>query len=95
METEIIRLLAGIYVIWNLFACGVVGFDKFRATRGRWRVRERTLMLLVFGFGGIGVYAGMQLFRHKTRHPKFTWGVPFGILVNLAVLWGIWRLSHL
>lgn len=37
--------------------------------------------------GGIGVYLGMKLFRHKTRHVDFTMGIPVIIIINIITLW--------
>jgi uncharacterized membrane protein YsdA (DUF1294 family) len=38
--------------------------------------------------GSIGAWLGMQIFRHKTKHKKFTLGVPFilGMQILLAIL---------
>ena len=42
------------------------------------------------GFGGsIGVWAGMYLFRHKTRHIRFVLGIPFLLLLQAAALYMI------
>ncbi len=60
--------------------------DKNRAIRGAWRIPEATLILLAFLMGGVGEYLGMQTFRHKTKHIKFTIGVPLCIIANVAVL---------
>ena len=46
--------------------------DKIRARNGAWRISEMTLMLTAALGGSVGVHMGMYLFRHKTRHPKFT-----------------------
>ena len=50
--------------------------DKIKAQNGAWRISELTLMLTAALGGSVGVHMGMYLFRHKTRHPKFTLGVP-------------------
>ena len=55
--------------------------DKLRATKNKWRIPETRLILVALLGGSIGVFAGMHLFRHKTRHPKFA----IGVLVILAV----------
>lgn len=76
--------IISIYLLWNLAAMAMVGWDKYKARHRRWRVRERTLLGLAFAMGGVGVFAGMQLFRHKTQHVKFTVGVPLLIALNIA-----------
>ena len=71
----------------NVFAFTLCAQDKYRAMRGVWRVSERALMLsAVFG-GSIGLLCAMYLFRHKTRHKKFTAGVPFILMLQFAVCW--------
>ena len=50
--------------------------DKQKARRGAWRIPEATLMGSALLGGSLGAIAGMRLFRHKTRHPKFSVGLP-------------------
>ncbi len=50
--------------------------DKAKARKNAWRIPERTLMLLAAVGGSIGCLLGMYTVRHKTRHPKFTIGIP-------------------
>ena len=50
--------------------------DKWKAKKNRWRVRESTLLLIAALCGSVGSLLGMYLFRHKTRHLKFTLGIP-------------------
>lgn len=69
----------------NLAAAAAFGVDKSRARRGKWRVRERTLFLLAILGGSPGAILGMYLFRHKTRHWYFRFGLP-GILLLQAAL---------
>lgn len=38
--------------------------------------------------GSVGALAGMYTFRHKTKHPKFTIGVPAILAVEIAL--AIW-----
>jgi uncharacterized membrane protein YsdA (DUF1294 family) len=42
-------------------------------------------MAAAFGAGGILV--GMKVFRHKTRHPLFTIGMPCMLAFNLVCLY--------
>lgn len=61
-----------IYLIMiNMLTFCVYGIDKRKAIRKQWRVPERTLLFLAVIGGTIGALAGMQVFRHKTRHLKF------------------------
>ena len=83
------------FAVWNLVVFVVYGIDKGRAKRDKWRISERTLLLMALFLGGTGALLGMGVFHHKTRHKKFSIGVPLLTLLNYAVigaaLWLIWR----
>ena len=53
-----------------------MGIDKRKAKAGRWRIPEKTLFGITLLGGGAGVWLGMELFRHKTKHWYFKYGVP-------------------
>lgn len=59
--------------------------DKQKARKKLWRIPESTLLLSAAIGGSIGALAGMYTFRHKTKHMKFTLGVP-AILVGQIVV---------
>jgi uncharacterized membrane protein YsdA (DUF1294 family) len=63
----------------------VFGIDKLRAKRGKYRVRESSLLLLCIFGGSLGGLAGMYVFRHKTLHRKFTVGVPLILTAQIAL----------
>ncbi|MCD8088863.1 MAG: DUF1294 domain-containing protein [Oscillospiraceae bacterium] len=72
----------------NLLALAAMGIDKHRARTNRERIPEAALMTLAVIGGSIGALGGMYLFRHKTRKPKFTVGIPviLGMQVFFALL---------
>ncbi|MBQ5957247.1 MAG: DUF1294 domain-containing protein [Clostridia bacterium] len=78
-------LLFLILVFLNLAVFIVYGADKLKAERNKWRISERTLLLLAF-FAPFGAIAGMLLFRHKTRKKLFTVLVPLFLAVHLFVI---------
>lgn len=59
--------------------------DKQKARHKLWRIPEATLIGIAVIGGSIGSLLGMYIFRHKTRHRKFTVGIP-GILVGQVIL---------
>lgn len=82
--------LAGInFITWAAY-----GLDKGRAKAGKWRVPERTLLILTAVGGSIGALAAMLMFRHKTKKPKFVIGVPVFLAAHcmLTVLAAQWLL---
>ena len=62
--------------------------DKYKAKKNLWRIPERTLMGFAAIGGSIGALAGMYLVRHKTKHLKFTVGIP--VILFLHVLIAVW-----
>ena len=62
------------------------GLDKGRAKSGKWRIPERTLLLLALVGGSLGALAGMIMFRHKTRKPKFYISVPVMFVAHCVIV---------
>lgn len=76
----------------NAVAFVVYGVDKYKAQKTKWRIRESTLLLLAVIGGSAGAWLGMKIWRHKTRHAKFRYGVPAILLIQLAgVLCFLWN----
>ena len=73
-------------LIVNIIAFFLMGIDKRKAQTGAWRIPERTLFLSAILGGGVGAIAGMQLFRHKTRHRSFVIGMPLILLAWVVLL---------
>ena len=60
--------------------------DKQKAKKNLWRIPESTLLLSAAIGGSIGSLAGMYTFRHKTKHLKFTLGVPAILFLQIAAV---------
>ncbi|MCI8853347.1 MAG: DUF1294 domain-containing protein [Lachnospiraceae bacterium] len=71
----------------NILAFSSMGSDKKRARQGRWRIPEKTLFLLALLGGSIGSLAGMHIFRHKTRHWYFRYGIPAILVLQVVLFW--------
>ncbi len=74
-------------VVINVVAFAIYGLDKKRAIHDEWRIPEATLLALAAVGGSVGALFGMQTFHHKTRKPKFKYGVPAMLLVHLALFY--------
>lgn len=61
------------YVALNAVALAMFGVDKGMAVGGGRRISERKLLAAAL-FGPFGAYAGMKLFKHKTRKLVFYFG---------------------
>ena len=69
----------------NVAAFLLMGTDKKRAIAQKRRIPEKTLFLAAQLGGSLGAYMGMQSFRHKTKHLKFTIGLPAILLLHLVL----------
>ena len=79
-------------ILFYLLTINAVGFvimlaDKRKAQKNQWRIPEATLITVALLGGSVGSLAGMRLFRHKTRKPKFYIGIP-QILAAQLILGG-------
>ncbi|MDY3225748.1 MAG: DUF1294 domain-containing protein [Candidatus Faecousia sp.] len=70
------KLLLCYLLIINAAGFLLMLVDKWKAKKNRWRVRESTLLLVAALGGSVGSLMGMYAFRHKTKHLKFTLGIP-------------------
>ena len=80
------QVLTAYLVLVNAAALALMLADKKKARRGAWRIPEATLLGIAVLGGSIGAIAGMYLFRHKTRHLKFSLGLPLILAVQIGLL---------
>lgn len=76
--------------LFYFLTINAVGFllmltDKQRARKNLWRIPESTLMTCAALGGSIGALIGMYTFRHKTKHLKFTLGIPAILAAQIAL----------
>ena len=79
------KLFAIYLVVMNVLGVAVMWSDKRRARLHRWRIPEKVRFGVSLLGGSAGTWAGMYLFRHKTKHWYFVVGMPL-ILVCQAAL---------
>lgn len=79
------RILSFYMAAVNIAAFLAMGIDKYRAQRHKWRISEASLFILGLAGGGIGAFAGMGMFHHKTKHLKFTLGIPLITILNIIM----------
>ena len=84
MKVIIIYLL-----IINLITFFMFGIDKWKAKRNAWRIPEKTLLIGAVLGGTIGAFAGMEVFHHKTKHMKFTVGIPVILVLQVVLIYFI------
>ena len=69
----------------NLYGIFAMYSDKKKSRKGKWRTPENTLFAIASAFGALGIFIGMRLFRHKTKHNKFVIGIPVILVVQLFI----------
>ena len=78
------------YVLLYLLIINAAGIllmlvDKYKAKKKLWRIPEATLMGVAAMGGSIGSLIGMYTVRHKTKHLKFTIGIPLMLAVQVVL----------
>ena len=91
MQEVWIILAISYFMIINGIGFIIMGLDKRKAIKHQWRIPERNLLFVAFIGGGLGSLFGMWVFRHKTKHTKFTLLIPISVLVYFVILLSIFR----
>ncbi|ASK63005.1 hypothetical protein CFK37_13055 [Virgibacillus phasianinus] len=81
------------FIIINIIAFILMGTDKKRAINHQWRISEKTLFVTTIIGGSVGAIAGMRFFRHKTKHPLFTIGMPAILIIQVVAAYLIFNMS--
>ena len=72
-------------ILINVIAFITIYIDKQKAIKHKWRVKESTLFLISIVGGSLGTLLGMFTFHHKTKHKKFTLGIPFILVIQVVI----------
>ena len=91
MNIEYLKYFLLYFLIINIVGFLSMGFDKYKAKHNMWRTPENTLLLSPLLLGSIGSYIGMHVFRHKTLHPKFKYGIPVIFIINIVCIYYIFQ----
>lgn len=81
------KYLAIYLVIINLIGFLVMYRDKQLAKAHEWRIRESTIFITALLMGSLGVFLGMRIFRHKTKHWKFVVFIPLILIIQVILLY--------
>ena len=73
-------------LIINALGFALMLIDKFKAKENLWRIPERTLIGVALLGGSVGCLWGMYAARHKTKHLKFTIGIPVILAMQIMIL---------
>ena len=78
--------IAGYFAVINIIGFASMGIDKRKAIRNAYRIPEATLFAIALVGGSLGSTLGMHIFRHKTKHWYFLFGMPIILILQLALL---------
>ena len=83
---NVIALLLAYIVVINVIGFALMGIDKAKARKRAWRIPEATLFLIALVGGSLGTTVGMRVFRHKTLHWYFVFGMPAILIVQILLI---------
>jgi uncharacterized membrane protein YsdA (DUF1294 family) len=78
-------VVGGYFLLMNLIAFSSMGIDKHKARKNKWRIPEARLFLWALLGGSLGSVVGMRVFRHKTKHWYFKYGMPLILIVQIVL----------
>ena len=78
-------------IIVNALSFLLMLVDKYEAQNKLCRIPEAVLMTVAGIGGSFGCYLGMKVCRHKTRHKKFSIGVPIMMAIHILIFWDLMR----
>lgn len=81
-----IKYLIIYLVIMNIIGFFIMAVDKHKAKKHAWRIPEKMLFLASLVGGSIGTWAGMYVFRHKTKHWYFVIGMPLILVLHIVLI---------
>ena len=73
------------FIVINPLGLCLMGLDNSKARCHAWRISEKSLFLVSILGGSLGTWAGMYLFRHKTKHWYFVLGMPFIFILQAGL----------
>lgn len=83
---DVISYILSYLAAINLIGLAIMGIDKLKAKKRAWRIPESTLFVIAFIGGSLGTTLGMFLFRHKTRHWYFRYGMPAIFIIQVVLI---------
>ena len=75
------------FLVINIIAFILMGYDKKLAQNNKRRISEQTLLTFVSIGGTIGSGLGMLFFRHKTAKRSYLLKFWLIVIVQILILW--------
>ena len=73
-------------IVMNIIGFFIMAIDNHKAKKHAWRIPEKMLFLASLVGGSIGTWAGMYVFRHKTKHWYFVIGMPLILVLHVVLI---------
>ena len=70
----------------NLVAFFLYGIDKWKSRHDKWRITEARLITIALLGGSLGAFLGMKVWHHKIQHPRFRYGLPLILFLQIAAI---------
>jgi len=87
-----LNYLYAYFLLINITAFVVAGYDKYLAVNGKFRIAEKTLFTIAFFRGSVGLFFAMLIFRHKISKTSFV--VKFLVIFALQIALAVAKLSN-
>ena len=84
-KENIILILIVFEILMSFITAIFYKIDKSKAKKGKWRTKEKTLLLLPWLLGGIGGFIGIYVIRHKTNHWYFVLNNFIALVIQFAI----------
>ncbi len=86
MKVILLIVIISYLVIINIAGFVSMALDKRFAAKHMRRIPEKVLFLIAILGGSIGSNAGMQIFRHKTKHWYFVVFMPAILIAQILLV---------
>lgn len=73
-------------LIINTITFILYGIDKYKSINHKYRISEKTLIILPILGGSFGAFLGMIIFHHKTKKKVFIILIPLIMLIWVYIL---------
>ncbi|MCL2718792.1 MAG: DUF1294 domain-containing protein [Lachnospiraceae bacterium] len=83
---DVLYYIFSYFMLINLVGFLLMGWDKIKAKKRGFRIPEATLFAAAIFGGSIGAWIGVYLFRHKTQHWYFVYGLPIILTLQIIVI---------
>lgn len=77
------------FILFNLITFFMMGIDKYKARKKKYRTPEKNFFIFSAIGGAFGCFIGMRIFHHKTLHKHFKYGIPAMVAWNTILYGGI------